>query len=165
MRQKDSFHNSSFKVPSGSEPVNTTALFTTRRIKILRLRTFSRHLQTFLRKTPQQPVTELDKPLPSGSGTVAIQRVGVDPDTAAPVLKSTIVTGDYASAPEGTYALQYRRRIAPGIFNSSAVLHEVTINYIGTADRLADAVGLVRADLDTEQPETAGEIVSEPPGD
>ena len=101
----------------------------------------------------------------SGSGTVAIQRVGVDPDTAAPVLKSTIVTGDYASAPEGTYALQYRRRIAPGIFNSSAVSHEVTINYIGTADRLADAVGLVRADLDTEQPETVGEIVSEPPGD
>ena len=68
----------------------------------------------------------------SGSGTVAIQRVGVDPDTAAPVLKSTIITGDYASAPEGTYALQYRRRTAPGIFNSSAISHEVTINYIGT---------------------------------
>ena len=86
----------------------------------------------------------------SGSGTVAIQRVGVDPDTAAPVLKSTIVTGDYASAPEGTYALQYRRKIAPGIFNSDAVSHEVTINYIGTADRLADAVELVRTDLDSE---------------
>ena len=101
----------------------------------------------------------------SGSGTVAIQRVGVDPDTAAPVLKSTVITGDYASAPEGTYALQYRRRTAPGIFNSSAISHEVTINYIGTADCLPDAVGLVRADLDTEQPETAGENVSEPPGD
>ena len=87
----------------------------------------------------------------SGSGTVAIQRVGVDPDTAAPVLKSTIITGDYASAPEGTYALQYRRRIAPSIFNSAAVSHEVTINYIGTADRLADAVGLVRSDLEPEQ--------------
>lgn len=101
----------------------------------------------------------------SGSGTVAIQRVGVDPDTAAPVLKSTIITGDYASAPEGTYALQYRRRIAPSVFNSSAVSHEVTINYIGTADRLADAVGLVRADLNPEQPETADETVSEPSGD
>ncbi len=87
----------------------------------------------------------------SGSGTVAIQRVGVDPDTAAPVLKSTIITGDYASAPEGTYALQYRRRIAPSIFNSASVSHEVTINYIGTADRLADAVGLVRSDLEPEQ--------------
>ena len=96
----------------------------------------------------------------SGSGTVAIQRVGVDPDTAAPVLKSTIITGDYASAPEGTYALQYRRRIAPAIFNSSAVSHEVTINYIGTADRLADAIGLVRSDLDSEQAEPADEPAS-----
>ena len=98
----------------------------------------------------------------SGSGTVAIQRVGVDPDTAAPVLKSTIITGDYASAPEGTYALQYRRRAAPGIFNSSAISHEVTINYIGTADRLADAVGLVRSDLELEQdiPNTFGNDAS-----
>ena len=84
----------------------------------------------------------------SGSGTVAVQRVGVDPDTAAPVLKSTIITGDYASAPEGTYALQYRRRSAPGIFNSSAISHEVTVNYIGTADRLDEAVRLVQIDLD-----------------
>ena len=98
----------------------------------------------------------------SGSGTVAIQRVGVDPDTAAPVLKSTIVTGDYASAPEGTYALQYRRRTAPGIFNSAAISHEVTINYIGTADRLPDAVGLVRSDLSREHdiPDAFGNDVS-----
>ena len=100
----------------------------------------------------------------SGSGTVAIQRVGVDPDTAAPVLKSTIITGDYASAPEGTYALQYRRKIAPGIFNSASVSHEVTINYIGTADRLADAVGLIRVDLEAEQPENTEETASGPSG-
>ena len=96
----------------------------------------------------------------SGSGTVAIQRIGVDPDTAAPVLKSTIITGDYASAPEGTYALQYRRRTAPGIFNSAAVSHEVTINYIGTAERMADAVGLVLSDFASEQPEHTDEAVS-----
>ncbi len=86
----------------------------------------------------------------SGSGTVAIQRVGVDPDTAAPVLKSTVITGDYASAPEGTYALQYRRRVSPGIFNSAAVSHEVTINYIGTADHLTDAAALIRSDFGQE---------------
>lgn len=96
----------------------------------------------------------------SGSGTVAIQRIGVDPDTAAPVLKSTIITGDYASALEGTYALQYRRRIAPSIFNSSSVSHEVTINYIGTAERMADAVGLVLSDFASEQPEHTDEAVS-----
>ena len=101
----------------------------------------------------------------SGSGTVAIQRVGVDPDTAAPVLKSTVITGDYASAPEGTYALQYRRKNAPSIFNSSSVSHEVTINYIGTADHLPDAVGLVRSDLESEQPELADETASVPVGE
>ena len=83
----------------------------------------------------------------SGSGTVAIQRVGVDPDTAAPVLKSTVISGDYASAPDGAYALQYRRKIAPSIFNSTSVSREVTINYIGSAERLDDAVELVRGDL------------------
>ena len=89
----------------------------------------------------------------SGSGTVAIQRVGVDPDTAAPVLKSTIITGDYASAPDGAYALQYRRKIAPSIFNSTSVSREVTINYIGSAERLGDAVELVRGDLDRQEEE------------
>ena len=100
----------------------------------------------------------------SGSGTVAIQRVGVDPDTAVPVLKSTVITGDYASAPEGTYALQYRRKIAPSIFNSSSVSHEVTINYIGTSDHLEDAVRLVQSDLASERPELADETASEPSG-
>lgn len=89
----------------------------------------------------------------SGSGTVAIQRVGVDPDTAAPVLKSTVISGDYASAPGGAYALQYRRKIAPSIFNSTAVSREVTINYIGSAERLDDAVELVRGDLTSREEE------------
>ena len=87
----------------------------------------------------------------SGSGTVAIQRVGVDPDTAAPVLKSTVISGDYASAPDGAYALQYRRKIAPSIFNSTSVSREVTINYIGSAERLDDAVELVRGDLTSSE--------------
>ncbi len=89
----------------------------------------------------------------SGSGTVAIQRVGVDPDTAAPVLKSTVISGDYASAPGGAYALQYRRKIAPSIFNSTAISREVTINYIGSAERLDDAVELVRGDLTSREEE------------
>ena len=92
----------------------------------------------------------------SGSGTVAVQRVGIDPDTAAPVLKSTVISGDYASAPDGAYALQYRRRIAPSIFNSTAVSREVTINYIGTAERLEEAVDLVRGDLIRFEQEETG---------
>lgn len=82
----------------------------------------------------------------SGSGTVAVQRVGIDDETKTPVLKSTVVTGDYASAHGGDYAFQYRRRKSPSIFNANAVTVEVTINYIGTKEQLAEALELARKD-------------------
>ena len=85
----------------------------------------------------------------SGSGTVSIQRVGVDPETNTPVLKSTVVTGDYASARHGDYALQYRRRKSPSIWNKDAVTEEVTINYIGTGEHADAALDLARQDAET----------------
>ena len=84
----------------------------------------------------------------SGSGTVAIQRVGIDPDTKNPVLKSTIVTGDYASARNGDCALQYRRRKSPSIFNKDAITEEVTINYIGSKEQALAALDLAKKDLE-----------------
>ena len=83
----------------------------------------------------------------SGSGTVAIQRVGIDDETKTPVLKSTVITGDYASAHNGDYALQYRRRKSPSIFNKDAITEEVTINYIGTRERAEDALKLAQNDI------------------
>ena len=85
----------------------------------------------------------------SGSGTVAIQRVGIDDETKTPVLKSTVITGDYASARNGDYALQYRRRKSPSIFNKDAVTEEVTINYIGTKEQALAALELARKDAET----------------
>lgn len=82
----------------------------------------------------------------SGAGTVAIQRVGIDPDTKTPVLKSTVITGDYASARHGDYALQYRRKKSPSIWNKDAVTEEVTINYIGTQEHAVEALDLARND-------------------
>ena len=84
----------------------------------------------------------------SGSGTVAIQRVGVDPETKTPVLKSTVITGDYASARNGDYAFQYRRRKSPSIFNAEAVTEEVTINYIGTKKYAIKALEIARKDAE-----------------
>ena len=80
----------------------------------------------------------------SGSGTVSIQRVGIDDETKTPVLKSTVVTGDYASAHNGDYALQYRRRKSPSIWNADAVTEEVTINYIGTKEYATEALALAQ---------------------
>ena len=82
----------------------------------------------------------------SGSGTVSIQRVGIDDETKTPVLKSTVVTGDYASAHNGDYALQYRRKKSPSIFNKDAVTEEVTINYIGTKEYATAALDLAKQD-------------------
>lgn len=92
----------------------------------------------------------------SGSGTVAIQRVGIDDETKTPVLKSTVVTGDYASARNGDHALQYRRRKSPSIFNKDAVTEEVTINYIGTREQALAALDLARKDAEaaTQKAET-----------
>ena len=85
----------------------------------------------------------------SGSGTVSIQRVGVDPETNTPVLKSTVVSGDYASARHGDCALQYRRRKSPSIFNTNAVTEEVTINCIGAREQTDAALDLARKDAET----------------
>ena len=82
----------------------------------------------------------------SGSGTVSIQRVGVDPETNTPVLKSTVVTGDYASARHGDYALQYRRKKSPSIWNKDAVEEVVTINCIGTREYAEKALELAKRD-------------------
>jgi hypothetical protein len=95
----------------------------------------------------------------SGSGTVAIQRVGVDPETKTPVLKSTVITGDYASARNGDYAFQYRRRKSPSIFNKDAVTEEVTINYIGTKEQALQALDLAKQDVEaatTDAPKPDG---------
>ena len=83
----------------------------------------------------------------SGSGTVSIQRVGIDDETKTPVLKSTVITGDYASARNGDYAFQYRRKMSPSIFNTSAVTEEVTINYIGTKKQALEALKLAEKDV------------------
>ena len=98
----------------------------------------------------------------SGSGTVAIQRVGIDDETKTPVLKSTVITGDYASAHNGDYAFQYRRKKSPSIFNKDSITEEVTINYIGTKEQALEALELAKKDVATagsgenKAPEAAG---------
>lgn len=94
----------------------------------------------------------------SGSGTVAIQRVGIDDETKTPVLKSTVITGDYASARNGDYALQYRRRKSPSIFNKDAVTEEVTINYIGTKKQALAALEIAKKDVEAATAEKSSEV-------
>ncbi len=94
----------------------------------------------------------------SGSGTVAIQRAGIDDETKTPVLKSTVITGDYASARNGDYAFQYRRKKSPSIFNKDAVTEEVTINYIGTRKQALSALELAKKDVEAATTEKSSEV-------
>ena len=79
---------------------------------------------------------------------MSIQRVGIDDETKTPVLKSTVITGDYASARNGDYAFQYRRKKSPSIFNKDAVTEEVTINYIGTKKQALAALEIAKKDVE-----------------
>lgn len=97
----------------------------------------------------------------SGSGTVAIQRVGIDDETKTPVLKSTVITGDYASARNGDYAFQYRRKKSPSIFNANAITEEVTINYIGTKEQALAALEIAKKDVSETPAEATAEKSSE----
>lgn len=84
----------------------------------------------------------------SGSGVVSDQRVGIDPETKTPVLKSFVVNGDYASARDNQTAFQYRRKESPSIFNSQAITREITINYIGgEKERFEQTMELVKQDI------------------
>ena len=94
----------------------------------------------------------------SGSGTVAIQRVGIDDETKTPVLKSTVITGDYASARNGDYAFQYRRKKSPSIFNRDAITEEVTINYIGTKEQALAALEIAKKDVEAATAEKSSEV-------
>ena len=81
------------------------------------------------------------------AGAVADQRVGIDTETKTPVLRSTVVAGDYASAKNGDYAFQYRRKKSPSIFNKDSVTEEVVINYIGSQKEAKQAIDIAKNDL------------------
>lgn len=92
----------------------------------------------------------------SGSGTVAIQRVGIDYETKTPVLKSTVITGDYASARDGEYAFQYRRRRSPSIFNKDSVTEEIAVNCIGSREQALAALEFARKEAESARAEESG---------
>ena len=100
--------------------------------------------------TMNQLATGLSDKSISGSGTVSIQKIGVEAETKTPTLKSTVITGDYASVHNGDHAVQYRRKTSPSIFNKDAVTEEVTINYIGTKEQALAALELAKKDVEAQ---------------
>lgn len=57
----------------------------------------------------------------SGNGTVVDSRIGIDPDTKIPALKTVFVSGDFATVKAGTNAVSYREESSASVWNASSV--------------------------------------------
>lgn len=57
----------------------------------------------------------------SGNGTVVDSRIGIDPDTKIPALKTVFVSGDFATVKAGTNQVSYREESTSSIWNASSV--------------------------------------------
>ncbi len=57
----------------------------------------------------------------SGNGTVVDSRIGIDPDTKIPALKTVFVSGDFATVKAGTNQVSYREESSASIWNASSV--------------------------------------------
>lgn len=57
----------------------------------------------------------------SGNGTVVDSRIGIDPDTKIPALKTVFVSGDFATVKAGTNQVSYREESTASVWNASCV--------------------------------------------
>ena len=57
----------------------------------------------------------------SGNGTVVDSRIGIDPDTKIPALKTVFISGDFATVKAGTNQVSYREESSASIWNASSV--------------------------------------------
>ena len=57
----------------------------------------------------------------SGNGTVVDSRIGIDPDTKIPALKTVFVSGDFATTKAGTNQISYREESSASVWNASSV--------------------------------------------
>lgn len=57
----------------------------------------------------------------SGNGTVVDSRIGIDPDTRIPALKTVFISGDFATVKAGTNQISYREESSASIWNASSV--------------------------------------------
>ena len=57
----------------------------------------------------------------SGNGTVVDSRIGIDPDTKIPALKTVFISGDFATVKAGTNQVSYREESSASVWNASSV--------------------------------------------
>ena len=94
----------------------------------------------------------------SGNGTVVDSRIGIDPDTKIPALKTVFVSGDFATVKAGTNQVSYREESSSSVWNASSITKKrflaITLTDAGDVPAAIKAVAEV---FKTAQTETAQE--------
>ena len=83
----------------------------------------------------------------SGNGTVVDSRIGIDPDTKIPELKTVFISGDFATVKSGTNQVSYREESSASIWNASSVTKKrflaITLTDAGDVPAAIEAVAEV----------------------
>ena len=99
----------------------------------------------------------------SGNGTVVDSRIGIDPDTKIPALKTVFISGDFATVKAGTNQISYREESTSSIWNASSVTKKrflaITLVKTGDVPNAIKAVAEVfkEAETKTAEKETTAE--------
>ena len=99
----------------------------------------------------------------SGNGTVVDSRIGIDPDTKIPALKTVFVSGDFATVKAGTNQVSYREESSASVWNASSITKKrflaITLTDAGDVPAAIKAVAEVfkTAEAVEDAEETAAE--------
>ncbi len=94
----------------------------------------------------------------SGNGTVVDSRIGIDPDTKIPALKTVFISGDFATVKAGTNQVSYREESSASIWNASSVTKKrflaITLTEAGDVPAAIKAVAEVFKTAESTNPAT-----------
>ena len=100
----------------------------------------------------------------SGNGTVIDSRIGIDPDTKIPGLKTVFVSGDFATVKAGTNQVSYREESSASIWNASSVTKKrflaITLTNKGDVPGAIKAVAEVLKQAEAGGRELSGNTVN-----
>lgn len=97
----------------------------------------------------------------SGNGTVIDSRIGIDPDTRIPALKTVFISGDFATVKAGTNQVSYREESSASIWNASSVTKKrflaITLTDAGNVPAAIKAVASVLREATPQEQAQAAE--------
>ena len=95
----------------------------------------------------------------SGNGTIVDSRIGIDPDTKIPALKTVFISGDFATVKADTNQISYREESSSSIWNAQSVTKKrflaITLTDAGDVPAAIEAVAEVFKTAESNPPTAA----------